>query len=218
MTEQKPLLHNYFRSSTSIRLRAALNYKGFDYDYVAHNLRTNENFKPEYLAKNPAGLVPTLELTDGTVLTQSLAIIEWLEETQPNPPLLPADPAGRAQVRSMAYMIACEIHPLNNLRVLDQVRSYGQNDAGITAWFQHWVHTTFAPLEQILTTSPNTGKYCYGDTPSLADVCLFAQMFNNQRFKVDTSRYPTIERIFAALNQLEAFKQAVPANQPDAVV
>lgn len=213
----KPLLHNYFRSSTSIRLRAALNYKGVDYVYVAHNLRTNENSKPEYLAKNPAGLLPALELADGTVLTQSLAIIEWLEETHPTPPLLPTDPVERARVRSLAYMIACEIHPLNNLRVLDQVRAYGQDEAGVTAWFHQWVHTTFAPLEQVLATSSNTGHYCHGDTPSIADVCLFAQMFNNQRFKVDTSAYPTLERIFAALNGLDAFKQAAPANQPDAV-
>lgn len=213
----KPLLHNYFRSSTSIRLRAALNYKGVAYEYVAHNLRTHENTKPDYLAKNPAGLVPALELADGTVLTQSLAIMEWLEETHPTPPLLPADPLGRARVRSLAYMIACEIHPLNNLRVLDQVRAYGQDDEGVTAWFQKWVHTTFIPLEQLLATSPATGRYCHGDTPSMADACLFAQMFNNQRFKMDTAAYPTIERIFAALNQLEAFKQAVPANQPDAI-
>lgn len=217
MSEQKLLLHNYFRSSTSIRLRAALNYKGVDYEYIAYNLRTNENNQPEYLAKNPAGLVPALELADGTVLTQSLAIMEWLEEVYPQPPLLPADPIGRAQVRSMAYMIACEIHPLNNLRVLDQIRAYGQDEAGVKAWFNQWVHTTFVPLEQILATSPNTGRYCYGDTPSLADACLFAQMLNNQRFNVDTSAYPTIERIFAALNQLEAFQRAIPANQPDAI-
>ncbi|TXH70124.1 MAG: maleylacetoacetate isomerase [Thiothrix sp.] len=217
MIEQKPLLHNYFRSSTSIRLRAALNYKGVDYEYVAHNLRTNDNFKPEYLAKNPTGLVPALELANGTVLTQSLAIIEWLEETRPNPPLLPSDPVGRAQVRALAYMIACEIHPLNNLRVLDQVRAYGQDEAGVTAWFHKWVHTTFTPLEHMLATSPNTGTYCYGDTPTMADVCLFAQMFNNQRFKVDTSVYPTIERIYSALNELEPFQQAAPAKQPDAV-
>lgn len=217
MSEQKPLLHNYFRSSASTRLRAALNYKGIDYGYVAYNLRTNENFTPEYLAKTPAGLVPALELADGTVLTQSLAIIEWLEETHPNPPLLPSDPVGRAQVRAMAYMIACEIHPLNNLRVLEQVRAYGQDEEGVTAWFHKWVHTTFAPLEQMLATSPNTGKYCYGDTPTIADVCLFAQMFNNRRFAVDTSMYPTIERILAALTQLDAFQQAAPTNQPDAV-
>lgn len=217
MSEQKPLLHNYFRSSASIRVRAALNYKGVDYEYVAYNLRTSENTKPEYLAKNPAGLVPALELADGTILTQSLAIMEWLEEVHPTPPLLPNDPIGRAEVRSMAYMIACEVHPLNNLRVLDQIRAYGQDEAGVTAWVHKWVNTTFEPLELILASSPNTGMYCYGDTPSLADVCLFAQTFNNQRFKVDTSRYPTIERISAALNQLEAFKQAAPANQPDAV-
>ena len=217
MSEQKPLLHNYFRSSTSIRLRAALNYKGFDYDYVAHNLRTNENFKPEYLAKNPAGLAGFLVWGGGGAQTHPLDFWGGRKKTPPTPPLLPLDPVGRAQVRAMAYMIACEIHPLNNLRVLDQVRSYGQDEEGVTAWFHKWVHTTFTPLEQMLATSPNTGKYCYGDTPTMADVCLFAQMFNNQRFKVDTSAYPTLERIFAALNQLESFQQAAPAKQPDAV-
>lgn len=215
---EQPILYNYFRSSTSIRLRAALNLKGVGYTYAPLNLREGENNQPEYLAKNPAGLVPALELPDGTVLTQSLAIIEWLEETHPTPPLLPADAKGRARVRGLAYMIACEVHPLNNLRVLDHVRhNDGQDEAGVLAWCQKWVHTTFAPLERMLATSPDTGLYCHGDTPGLADVCLYAQMWNNQRFKVDMAEYPTIQRILAALDQLDAFRNASPPQQPDAV-
>ena len=211
-------LHNYFRSSTSTRLRAALNLKGLDYDYRAYALLKDETKTPEFLAKNPAGLVPVLELEDGTALTQSLAIIEYLDETHPEPPLLPADPKGRARVRALAYMIACEVHPLNNLRVLQYIaREHGADDAGKAAWFRHWVAETFGPMERMLADSAETGRFCHGDRPGLADVCLYAQVWNNRRFEVDMAPYPTITRIFSALDEIDAFRRAAPPEQPDAV-
>ncbi|MEM8822598.1 MAG: maleylacetoacetate isomerase [Pseudomonadota bacterium] len=210
-------LHNFFRSSTSTRLRAALNLKGLDYDYVAYVLRDGETRMPDYLALNPQGLVPTLELEDGTALTQSLAIVEWLDETHPIPPLLPADPLGRARVRSLAYMMACEIHPLNNLRVLFHLRDqFGADEAAQKAWFTHWVETTFDALEAALARSAETGRFCHGDRPSLADICLYAQVWNNRRFDIPLDTWPTIARIHAALDALPAFRNAAPPNQPDA--
>lgn len=210
-------LHNFFRSSTSTRLRAALNLKGLDYDYVPYALRKGETRTPEYLAKNPQGLVPSLERDDGTVLTQSLAIIEWLEETHPEPALLPADADGRARVRALAYMIACEIHPLNNLRVLFRLGDqFGADEAAQKEWFTHWVSLTFDALETTLADSPQTGRFCHGDTPGLADVCLYAQVWNNRRFDISTDNWPTIARIYADLDKLPAFNMAAPPNQPDA--
>lgn len=210
-------LHNFFRSSTSTRLRAALNLKGLDYDYLAYALRKGETRTPEYLAKNPQGLVPSLEREDGTTLTQSLAIIEWLEETHPQPALLPADPDGRARVRALAYMIACEIHPLNNPRVLFRLGDqFGADEAAQKDWFTHWVSLTFDALEQALADSPDTGIYCHGDTPGLADLCLYAQVWNNKRFAISTDGWPTIARIYAELDKLPAFQKAAPPNQPDA--
>lgn len=211
------ILHNYFRSSTSTRLRAALNLKGLPYSYVSYALKTGEHRSPTYLATNPAGLVPSLELGDGTVLTQSLAIIEWLDESHPAPPLLPTDALGRARVRSLSFMIGCEIHPLNNLRVLKHLQQeFAQDADGVSAWFNKWVHETFAPMEVELAGNPSTGRFCHGNTPSMADLCLYAQMWNNRRFNVDTSAYPTIERIFDELDSLDAFQRAAPPNQPDA--
>ncbi|WP_295814855.1 maleylacetoacetate isomerase [uncultured Nitratireductor sp.] len=210
-------LHNFFRSSTSVRLRAALNLKGMDYDYVAYALRKGDARAPNYLAMNPAGLVPSLEREDGQVMTQSLAIIEWLDETQPEPPLLPADPDGRARVRALSLMIACEIHPLNNLRVLEYLgNAFGANDEATKAWFTHWVGTTFDALETSLARDTATGRFCHGDTPGLADLCLYAQVWNNRRFDIDTRDWPVIERIFAELDALPAFSDAAPHNQPDA--
>ncbi|MCO6188519.1 maleylacetoacetate isomerase [Rhizobium sp. L1K21] len=209
-------LHNFFRSSTSTRLRAALNIKGLEYDYVAYVLRKGETRTPEYLAMNPQGLVPTLELDDGTTLTQSLAIIAWLDEIHPEPALLPSDPLGRARVRSLAYMIACEIHPLNNLRVLFRLNEqFGADEAAQKAWFTHWVETTFDALETELASSPRTGRYCHGDMPGLADLCLYAQVWNNRRFDIALDRWPTIARIFSSLDALPAFANAAPPRQPD---
>jgi maleylpyruvate isomerase len=211
------VLHNYFRSSTSYRARIALNLKGVDYDYVAHHLRHGEHRDPAFLAVNPQGLVPALVWSDGTIVTQSLAICEFLDEMIPEPPLLPSDPAGRARVRAIAQIIACEIHPVNNLRVLNALRArYGADDAGVADWFRHWVNETFAPLEAMLAKSSQTGRFCHGDVPGLADICLVAQVANNARFNVDMTPYPTIARIRDACMELPAFIEAAPARQPDA--
>lgn len=209
-------LHNFFRSSTSTRVRAALNLKGLPYEYVAYVLRNGETRTPGYLVRNPQGLVPTLELDDGTSLTQSLAIIEWLDEVHPEPPLLPKDALGRARVRALAFMIACEIHPLNNLRVLFRLRDqFGADEAAQKDWFTHWVTLTFDALEAELSGSASTGRYCHGDAPTLADLCLHAQVWNNRRFDIPLDPWPTIARIFAELDALAAFRDAAPPNQPD---
>lgn len=210
-------LHSYFRSSTSIRLRSALALKGLDYTYVAHHLRDGGQRRPDYLAINPQGLVPALELEDGAVLTQSLAIIEYLDETHPEPPLLPESPTDRARIRAIALAVACEIHPINNLKVLSYLRTaFDADEAAVTAWFRHWVGETFAPLEAMLAEDVRTGTFCHGEQPGLADICLHAQVLNNRRFGVDMSPYPTIGRIVDACLELPAFVAAAPENQPDA--
>lgn len=211
-------LHNFFRSSTSTRLRIALNLKGLAYDYIPYVLREGQTRTPGYLAMNAQGLVPTLELDGGETLTQSMAILEWLEETHPEPPLLPADPMGRARVRALALMIASEIHPLNNLRVLFRLRDqFGADEDAQEVWFTHWVALTFDALETELSRHAQTGPYCFGDTPSLADICLYAQVWNNRRFNIALDAWPTIARVFAALDALPAFADAAPPQQPDAV-
>ncbi|RME18637.1 MAG: maleylacetoacetate isomerase [Alphaproteobacteria bacterium] len=210
-------LHNYFRSSTSTRLRAALNLKGLAYDYVPVHLVKGEHRGADYLARNPQGLVPALELEDGTVLTQSLAIMDYLEEAYPEPPLLPADPVARARVRALGQMIALDIHPLTNLRVLNYVANeLGGGEDGKARWIAHWVAATFGPLEQLLANRPVPGPYCWGERPGYADCCLYAQMWNNIRFGIDMTPYPVTAQIFAALDDLPAFRDAAPANQRDA--
>lgn len=211
-------LYNYFRSSASFRVRIALALKGLDYEYVpVHLLREGgQQFASGFTAMNPAALVPVLD-DDGVVLTQSLAIIEYLEETRPQPPLLPADAVGRARVRALALAVACEIHPLNNLRVLGYLsKTLGVSEEQRNAWYRHWVETGLATLEAMLANDPRTGTCCHGDTPTLADVCLVPQIFNAQRFKARLDHVPAVMRIHQHCLTLPAFAQSVPALQPDA--
>ncbi|MCX7156421.1 MAG: maleylacetoacetate isomerase [Rhodocyclales bacterium] len=211
-------LYNYFRSSASFRVRIALALKGLDYEYVPVHLvkEGGQQFADEFKAMNPAALVPVLD-DDGIVLTQSLAIIEYLDETRPQPPLLPADAVGRARVRALALAIACEIHPLNNLRVLGYLsKTLGVSEEQRNTWYRHWVETGLATLETMLAKDPRTGSCCHGDTPTLADVCLVPQIFNAQRFKARLDHVPTVVRIHQHCLTLPAFAQSVPALQPDA--
>ena len=213
-----PRLHNFFRSSTSTRVRAALNLKGLAYDYVPYVLRDGQTRTPEFLAKNPQGLVPALEREDGSILTQSMAIIEWLDETHPTPPLLPPDRDGRARVRSLSQLLACEVHPLNNLRVLKYLeQTFGADEAAQKDWFTHWVSLSFDALETRLTRETATGTFCHGEMPGMADICLYAQVWNNRRFAIPYDPWPTIARIFAALDAIPVFRNAAPPAQPDAV-
>lgn len=211
-------LYSYFRSSAAYRVRIALNLKGLDYEYAAiHLLRDGgEQLKADYRAVNPDGIVPALVDGDDT-LTQSLAIIEYLEETHPEPPLLPKHPADRAFVRSVALQVACEIHPLDNLRVLKYLKHQVKvPDESKDAWYRHWVETGFESLEQRLATDRRVGALTFGDTPTVADLCLVPQVFNARRFGIDVSCYPTIERIADHAGTLDAFARAAPAQQPDA--
>lgn len=211
-------LYSYFRSSAAFRVRIALELKGLSFDIVpVHLLKDGgQQRTPEYLARNPDGLVPLL--VDGDhVLNQSLAIIEYLDETYPQPSLLPGDAAQRAHIRALALAIACEIHPLNNLRVLKYLkRTLEVSEDEKDAWYRHWITLGFSALEQRLASDARTGRYCVGDTPTLADACLVPQVFNAQRFAVDLTPYPAISRVFAECMQLEAVQRAVPAAQPDA--
>ena len=210
-------LYDYYRSSAAYRVRIALNLKGVTPERVFVHLRKGGQRTDDYLELNPQGLVPALALDGGQMLTQSLAIVEWLEETHPQPPLLPADAAGRARVRAIALSIACEIHPLNNLRVLQYLTgTLGASEAQKDGWYKYWIDTGFEALETQLAREKATGRFCHGDGPGLADVCLVPQLANARRFQVDLAPYPTLTRIEAACNALPAFVGAAPANQPDA--
>ena len=210
-------LYDYFRSSAAFRVRIALNLKGLAPERVFVHLRKGDQRADEYLALNPQGLVPTLVADDGTVLTQSLAIMEWLDETHPEPPLLPADPAGRARVRSIAMAIACDIHPLDNTRVLSYLTgTLGASDEQRNGWYKYWIDVGFEALETRLARDGATGRFCQGDRPTLADVCLVPQLANARRVAFDFAPYPTLIRIEAACLALPAFANAVPAKQPDA--
>jgi maleylpyruvate isomerase len=211
-------LYTFFRSSASYRVRIALNLKGLNCEHAPIHLRRGggEQFSSEYKAKNPQALVPTLE-DGGRSLTQSLAIIEYLEERYPEPPLLPKDPADRAAVRAMALAIACEVHPIQNLRVLNYLKSeFKLGDAETNRWAQHWIALGFSALEEMVRAAPKRGKFCFGETPTLADLCLVPQLANARRFGCDLSSYPTLVQIDAHCATLPAFVKAAPENQPDA--
>src|SRR5689334_24412317 len=210
-------LIGYFRSSAAFRVRIALNYKGIKVEHASRHLRKGEQAAADYVAINPQKLVPALVLDSGEVLTQSMAILEYLEETHPQPPLLPADPVGRARVRSLALIPTADIHPIQNLRVMNYLRErYGQTEEGTFAWSRHWIEVGFDAYEASIASDPHTGSYSHGNSPTMADLCLVPQVFNAQRFKVDMSRYPTIQRIHATCMKHPAFDTAQPAKQPDA--
>lgn len=208
-------LYNYFRSSAAFRVRIALNLKGMDYDSTSIHLTRDggKQFEPAYRAINPQMRVPALKLDDGTTLLQSLAIIEYLDETVPQPPLLPKDSVARAQVRAVAQIVACDIHPLDNTSPLTYLRKQlNHDDATVNAWYQHWVVAGLDAIEALLPG----GTYAFGNQVTLADVCLVPQLYNARRFKVDLSKYPKTVAADAACQKLPAFEQAKPENQPDA--
>jgi len=210
-------LYTFFRGSSPFRLRIALNLKGLAYEQAFVHLGKGEHRGPEFGAINPQGLLPALVLDDGRVLTQSLAIIEYLDELQPQPPLLPKDELGRARVRSLSLLVACEIHPLNNARTLTYLRKQlGLGEEQINAWYRHWVGDGLAKCEADLTRSPGTGKFCHGNAPSMADCCLVPQIVNAQRFDCELAPFPTTMRVFERCMALEAFSSAHPSKQPDA--
>jgi maleylpyruvate isomerase len=211
-------LYGFFRSSAAFRVRIALNLKGLAYEQAPVHLRRNEQFRADYVALQPQALVPALELDDGDVLMQSLAIIEYLDETYPRPPLLPGHPAARARARALALAVACDIHPIDNLRVLRYLADPLRQDAkGVETWYNHWIKIGFDAIERILAEDGQAGEFCQGDQPSIADVCLVPQFFNAQRYpSFDLAPYPTIRRIAANCLKLDAFERARPENQPDA--
>ena len=209
-------LFNYFRSSASYRVRIALALKGLDYTYSSVHLPRRENVAESYAAVSASRLVPTLREDDGTLLTQSLAIIEYLEETHPTPALLPTDARGRARVRALALDIACEIHPLNNLRVLRYlVDDLKLSEDDKNRWYRHWVETGLAAVERQLQ-HPDTGRFCHGETPTLADITLVPQIFNARRFECRLDHVPTVMRVFDACMSVQAFSATQPSACPDA--
>lgn len=208
-------LYNYYRSSTSFRVRIALAFKGLSYDYVPVHLLKSEQHAAPYLARNPEGLVPLLELNDGRTLTQSMAIMEYLDEVHPQPALLPPDALGRARVRALSQIIACEIHPLDNLRVLRYlVHTLNVSDDQKMAWYRHWVRAGLESYEKHLAEQP--AKFSHGNTPTLADCCLVPQVFNAQRFDCDLKGLDRVMRVFDACMKLKPFQDAQPSACPDA--
>jgi maleylpyruvate isomerase len=212
-------LYNFFRSGTSHRLRIALNLKGLAYEYVAVDLRTEQHLGSEYKTLNPQGLVPALVLDGnqrGQVLIQSPAIIEWLEERHPAPPLLPSNPDARARVRALAAIVGCDIHPVNNRRILETLRhDFSADDATINRWCATWIAAGFDAIEALIAADTQRGDFCFGHAPTLADVYLVPQVESARRFKVDMTRWPLIGKVDAACAQIDAFRRAIPASQPD---
>ncbi len=208
-------LHGYFRSSAAFRVRIALNLKKLDYESVSVHLRRGAQRNPEFLGVNPQGLVPALEDGEHTLI-QSLPIIEYLDETFPEPPLLPGDTDGRARVRALAAIVACDIHPLNNLRVLRYLhRTLGHDETALAAWYNHWIAEGFGAIEPLLAADSRTGRFCHGDMPGLADIALVPQVVNAERYRLDLGPYPTITRIFEACMNLDSFATAHPQQQAD---
>jgi len=207
-------LHGYFRSSASYRVRIALNLKGLSAEQLSYHLRKGEQRAPGYLAINPQGLVPTVQGDAGAVLTQSLAIIEWLDETHPAPPLLPKDPLRRAHVRAFAQAIACDIHPVQNLKVLARLRELGLAEEKVTEWAAWANREGLIACEKLITAE--AGPFCFGDAPTIADLCLVPQLANARRFGVDVAAFPRLLKAEAAAKQLKAFADAAPERQPDA--
>jgi maleylacetoacetate isomerase len=208
-------LYNYFRSSASFRVRIALGLKGLPYEYLPVHLPKGEHKQEGYAAVSPSMLVPTLELDDGKRLGQSMAVIEYLDEIHPQPPLLPRDPLDRQRVRALAQLVACEIHPLNNLRVLKYlVRDLKVTEETKNAWYLHWIQVGLEALERELSRLP-ASTYCFGETPTLADCCLVPQIFNAKRFKAPFEGFPRTMAAFDACMALPAFQQAQPSNCPD---
>jgi maleylacetoacetate isomerase len=209
-------LIGYFRSSAAFRVRIALNLKGIAVEHASRHLRKGEQSSDDYAALNPQKLVPALVLDDGAVLTQSLAIMEYLEETHPEPPLLPKDPVGRARVRSLSLIVSADIHPIQNLRVMAYLRQkFDQTEESAFTWSRHWIETGFDAYEATLKQG-GAGSFSHGDQPTMADMCLVPQVFNATRFKVDMKRYPTIQRIYDTCMKHPAFDAAQPSKQPDA--
>ena len=208
-------LYNFFRSGTSHRLRIAMNLKAVSAEYIAVDLRTEEHLKEAFKAINPQMLLPALDTGDG-VLIQSPAIIEWLEEKYPNPPLLPKDLKQRAHVRALAAIVGCDIHPVNNRRILEYLRhTFGANSEAIKLWCGTWISAGFDAYEALLKADSQRGAFSFGDTPTLADVYLIAQIEGARRFKVDMNRWPTLQAVEAACMTLPAFRDAAPTHQPD---
>lgn len=209
------ILYGYSMSSASYRVRIALALKGLEATTVAKQLRRGEHRLKDFLQINPQGFVPALGLDDGHVLTQSVAIIEYLDEVYPLPPLLPVEPLERAGVRALCQIIACDVHPLNNLRVLQYLEtSMGQSQSARDTWYRHWIEAGFTALEDLLARDPKRGRFCYGDAPTMADVYLVPQVFNARRFSVDLAPFPRIVAIDAACLEIASFSGASPEKQP----
>ncbi len=210
-------LYSFFRSGSSHRLRIALNLKGLAPDYIPVDLRVDAQAEARYKAINPQGLVPALEIDNGQVLIQSPAIIEWLEERHPTPALLPAEPEARAHVRALAAIVGCDVHPVNNRRILQYLRKqFGADEAAVNAWCATWITAGFDAIEALLAKDKARGDFCVGSMPSLADVYLIPQIDSARRFGVDMGQWPLISAVDAACAQLPTFAKAAPAAQPDA--
>ncbi len=204
-------LYSYCKSSASYRVRIALNLKHLNYSLIPVNLLKNEQNSKEYRKKNPMGLVPALEV-DGHILTQSLAILEWLDDNYPSPSIIPGDSYRKAQIRATAYMVACDIQPIQNLRVLKHlIAEYEVDQSGKEKWIKHWISMGFDAVERDIEAAP----FCFGEHPSIADICLIPQTYNARRFNLDMDKYPKISRVVETCHQLEAFEKAKPENQPD---